>query len=509
MLLIPIDNNSYRYIQSNKYLDEKLNLCSQLEAKVKTVREKMAYTPKEIQEINNAAKQYKIKSAISPAAAHFLKIYTPAKYDDFMLRNQFALDRIKFINKLADLQSSKINVSDEVGKPQSQTVENDLLALLIDEHLYERMKKFGHHFEPGKEPRFRMKRVDNFQDLCKQFPNLADKKIQFFEDQKGDGLEIRIRGHFEDGRYKNISLDSLSKEQLQEILSKNEAGNIDLVHPTKLMNIDELLKEGIFKRDDKTNALYITEGYQYLANGFEFRHHSAWTNLEPIGCLKQPPKEFRMDVLIHKPKNGGLGAQGHASLRISTPSGEIYSVGFLPQGKPGSSDDDEDSKTIFGKFGVITQGAIQSPDHFIFLPKSAYDTETIAFDLKGSDNFHKVIEYIKNLKGNPLDEEGYITASELLFQGTHHNCAVFAKEIADFATKNGASRLSEKPVKFTAQGAKVGLTSFALNAVSKIPKIANQFKASTDLKGTPFENLKVADLYGTPLMPSELPYALS
>lgn len=504
----PVSNtyNPFK-ILANNYLDKKLNLCSELEAKVKSVREKIDYTQQDIKDINSAVKKYKIASEISSITGFFLKILSTDRYNDFIQRNQHALDRIKYINKLAGVHSSRINVSDEVGKPIGQTLENDLLSLLCDEHIFERMKKFGHHFAAGQEPKFRMKRIDNFQDLCNQFPlfSVPGNKLQFFEDQKGDGLEIRIRGRFEDGLYKSYSLDNLTKEQIQDIISNYDPSDIAIVHPTKLMNVDELLKCGVLQRDVNTKALFITEGFQYLGNGFEYRPDSGWQHLEPIGLLKRPPNEFRLEVLVHKPKNGGVKAQGHASLRITTPSGEVFSVGFFPDNKK-SSPTNEDPSSILGEHeeeAKIQQGALMSPDRFIFLPESAYETEIVAFDLKGKENFHKVMDYIDQLKG------GKETPSNLLFQATHHNCAVFAKEVADLAVKNGAVLMTEKPSSYSLKRAGIVFTKFIMNIGINFPGIAKHFKASKDL-GTAFENLKVADLFGrTVFLPADLPYALA
>lgn len=512
-----VNNTSYNLfkILANNYLDKKLNLCSQLEAKVKDVREKINYTTQDIQEINKASNKYKIESIISSITAYFLKIFSPDKYDDYMLRNQYVLDRIKYINKLAGVQSSKINVDAEVGKPLSQTVENDLISLLCDEHIFERMKKFGHHFAPGQEPQFRWKKIDNLQDIFNPVPFntvTLENQINFFEGIKGDGLEIRIRGRFEDGLYKSVPLDGLSKDQIKEIVINNDSKNIDLVKPTKLLNINELLDLGIIQRDDQTNALFVTEGFQYLGNGFEYRPDSGWQHMEPIGKEKNPSKEFKLEVLIHRPKNGDMGAQGHASLRLSTPSGEVYSVGFFPENQKFGPDVDEDPSTLgkYDKDTKIRRGAIQIPDRFIFLPELSFETEKITFDLKGSENFHKVIDYIHKFRGNPVDENGVETSSDLLFQASHHNCAVFAKEIADFAAKNGAKRLTKKPSSFSWKRVKAALTAFVLNVVSNLPGISSHFKASNELKGTPYENLKVTELFGrTVFLPKDLPYALA
>lgn len=505
--------NPFKIIAEN-YLENKLLLCARHESKVKTIREKSFCTAKHIQKINKLSNKYKVESSISSVTAFFLKLLCPEKYDEFMLRNTFAIERVKYINKLASVGSSKVNVDAEVGQPLNRTVENDLISILCDEHVYERMKKFGHRFEEGHEPIFKMKKVDNFQALEKHFPQLCgslDDKVQFLKERDGLGLEIRIKGNFEDGRYKNVPLNGLSADQIRDLISSHNSKDIEIVNTRNLLTIDELIAEGVIFRDVDTNYLHIVEGYQYLEDGFEYRPDSDWEHMEPIGRVKNPPKEFKLDVLIHRPRSGGAEAQGHASLRITTPSGELYSVGFFPENQKFGEDIEEDPSTL-GKYdqdAKIRPGAIQIPDRYIFMPETAFETQEISFDLKGSKNFHQVIEYIQKLKKNPIVEEGAEISADLLFHATHQNCAAFAKEIVEFALENGAERITEKPSLFSLKRAKAAITNFVLSVATTMPGVSKYFKASKGLNGTPYEDLKITELFGRAvLLPADLPYAV-
>jgi|GEM_PF-2662897 len=149
-----------------------------------------------------------------------------------------------------------------------------------------------------------------------------------------------------------------------------------------------------------------------------------------------------------------------------------------------------------------------SPDPFTFLPAHAFETEEISFQLKDDESFHKVMEYIKKLKGNPANA-GNEATSELLFHAMHQNCAAFAKEIADYAIKKtGATKITSKPAKLTLKKMKAMITHFILNIAVNLPGVPGACKGGKELLNTPYANLRPRDLFGkTVLLPADLPYS--
>jgi|GEM_PF-3372883 len=111
-----------------------------------------------------------------------------------------------------------------------------MIDILFNEHVYERMKTYGHLFDQGQEPKFKTRKSDNLYDLSNILKiNSEEKLIEFLNSQRGLGIELTLRGNFSNGIYHTQPLDQIPVNQLCEILKANSPEKIDLVFPIKMI----------------------------------------------------------------------------------------------------------------------------------------------------------------------------------------------------------------------------------------------------------------------------------
>ena len=249
-----------------------------------------------------------------------------------------------------------------------------------------------------------------------------------YEEYKEKEYVIEIKGFFKNGLYQRHAIDTINLEEFKKLILKNDGSfnkeNIQLIHPSKDLTLEELEEIGVLEIDDESLDYEISNDYQYLENGFEFYPEDEWEFLRPMSSTSNPPKNYNLDIIVHsKPGLPGiLGDQGHASVKITTPGGEIYSIGLFPKDLERESDDLS-----------LQNGKLTSPDSYMFLPSHSVEQHQMSYTLPDQHAFHKLVKWIEAMQGYHKDDEDVVTTTNLFYHPTHQSCAAFASELRDYA----------------------------------------------------------------------------
>lgn len=235
-----------------------------------------------------------------------------------------------------------------------------------------------------------------------QFPHLKDEEI-----------ELMAQNIFE--------LRQMQKYQFELLMLLNVLNDPNLIDiPIKklesaLININEAIQPNT---PEKLQNLGV--------NTFPDKI-TTWKNLKPYQHVS-PQENFTVDIIVHSPSDALPGVfeyKAHASIKITTPNGEVYSIGFQPK----------DPSTNF----KLREGKLESPDHFIFMPKKNYHQHTTRYTLPDASSFHELISWIEEIQGTPNDGN-----FPLLYHPTHHNCAAFVKTIRNKVVSLGGKTPAPK-----------------------------------------------------------------
>lgn len=358
----------------------------------------------------------------------FLKIFNFKKYDLLKQETDSFEKETKPINKLL-----KENVDPKFLDAYLNKDKNLLDVVLFNYlHVYEKMSHFGHQLKlnSNQEPVFNVsKKVSlntghNSLDKIEDWNKIKDQLIQ-------KNVKLQCKGEFSQGRYQSYDLTQMSSEELKNLLVVNEEGkwkwnqNISLFS-IKEMTIPELKDQGIIKTYSD-NKEYINSDYTYGENGFE-KKSLEWKDFKPYHHTLNPPKDYTVDIIVHsKPGLPGVfDRQTHASVKITTPNGEIYSIGFYPN----YNEDQPD--------GRLRQGSLRIPDEFQMKPSHSYEQHVMRYSLSDPKKFHELINWIEKSQANRsnLKESGEVF--NLLYHPTHRSCAFFADVVKEKVLELGA-----------------------------------------------------------------------
>ncbi|MBA3603223.1 MAG: hypothetical protein H0W50_06205 [Parachlamydiaceae bacterium] len=344
---------------------------------------------------------------------------------------------MKKIQKLltADVPANKIPIF--LG---GKDLAKNLNKLIFDDHLYERMKAFNHNitFNDSGEITFKFSERTSIddeipEDTLDEIDSPDDYWCELYQDLLNKELSLCIKGEFEDGCYHIYALSEINHEQLKEMIVKEDGTfnkSIQLIHPRKELTLDELEECGILGKDEETGEYFIDCEYQYLENGFTSYFYEDWKFLKPFAYASIPPKDFTIDIIVHSSPGlpGVFSDQGHASVKITTPRGEIYSIGLMPEIA------ERDPYNL-----SLQRGKLLSPDPYIFMPSTSFERHTMSYTLTDPKAFHRLMNWIEALQSHQEDEEtGEIKSCNLFYHPTHQSCASFASTLRHYALKLGA-----------------------------------------------------------------------
>lgn len=293
--------------------------------------------------------------------------------------------------------------------------------LLFNCHIYEKMLYFDHS----------LKEKDGA-PLFKYTKKTSLKRSE--EDQKAvyenKDITLEIKNPSENGLFERIAIKDLSQEAFDKLIKEHE--HIEVIYPTQWLTVEELKDEGVITQGYYKGQIHLSKDYLYLDEGFVKRSQHNWTTLKPTNHTNSPPKDHQLEIIVHCPNQdipGVLSDQGHASIKITTPGGEIYDVGFFPH-------PEFESEAL-----EFEAGALLSPDPFTFYPKHFMNQTVMSYTLnpKAFEEVIKKIESIQNSQDN--DDKTY----HLILK----NCSAFARDIRDTALEHGAQSNTLKARKFS------------------------------------------------------------
>jgi hypothetical protein len=372
----------------------------------------------------------------------------------------------KFFSAKIKLRNAKIAVAKneikELTKFHSIGLKNTSLSgkkflkdLLIENHLFERMHKFGHKFQFSHDgtPVFQFQRMDSLREEIVDDDDLKDDIADFSDEIRGEGVILREKGEFEDGRFHDHNIDQLSNDEILKLLVREGESNVDsfdVVYPIAFLNKEQLVDEGIVieeetedlsKEDAENSTSYLlSDDYQYLENGFVRQPPEIWRVMRPYKHVENPKGQFVLDIFADGSVNG-LGVfsgQGHASIELTTPNGEVSSCGLYPN----------DTEVDLYDFS-LQKGVLISPEPCRFKPKHAQKSFKTSYVLPNHEAYHKLMKRIETLQGTYETEEGETIGCNTFYQATHHNCATFANEIRTYAEELGAKHISSSETRST------------------------------------------------------------
>ena len=467
---------SFFFKEKNSSIDALLSLIDKIQ--VERIDDKS---------LNEVSVTYIRNARANHVSRFMLKIFFPEQ-------SRFIDDKIAF----AKYGMKYLKKFHSVGLNYTSLSGNKFLSdLLIENHLFERMHKFGHKFKFSHDgtPLFRFQRIDFLREEIVDDNDLEDDITDFIDEMRGQGVILREKGEFEDGRFHDHSIDKLSNDKILELLVREGASNVDsfyVVHPIEFLSRDQLVDEEIinlcpieekgedrYEKGRENSTYFLTDDYQYLENGFVRQAPEIWRVMKPYKHVENPTGQFVLDIFADGSPNG-LGiftGQGHASIELTTPNGEVSSCGLYP------NDTELDPYDL-----SLQKGLLVSPEPCRFKPKHAQKSFKTSYVLPNHEAYHKLMKRIETLQGTYETEEGETIGCNTFYQATHHNCATFANEIRTYAEELGAKLISSSETSSTISKIWTKTKKFFLNLALQAPFKRKSFKIDrgVDIDGYEF-----------------------
>jgi hypothetical protein len=386
---------------------------------------------------------------------------------------------LKNLNKLLNIDTpfailSHINI--QTFDKQSASL-SPAYSILFIGRIYEKMLYYNHNLnEKDGEPLFRYTKREpfysfSFEDFFSDENSSLNRKDKFKERLTNKELSIEFKVDNEHGRFIRKKISEISENELDEILRQDP--NCEIVYPTKELTIEELYKEGVIK--EQNGIYYISTNFSYLDEGFVSQSSTEWTELKPTNHVNPPPDTHQLEIVIYSKNElpGIFSKQGHASIKLTTPNGEVYDVGFYPK-------KEQDIQ--------FEEGLFISPDPFTFAPKEVQHRHILKYSLT-ADAFKKIIQKIEDVKNE--------TRQDLEYHPILKNCAAFARDIRDTALEHNATNITLNAKKFS------WVKKASLHPLLKITEfialnfLTNDFSEpeKKDLTKHKFKNLKSEGIY--------------
>jgi hypothetical protein len=338
---------------------------------------------------------------------------------------------LKNLNKLLNIDapfSILSHIKIQAFNKQSASL-SPAYSILFTSRIYEKMLYYNHNLnEKDGEPLFRYTKKEPFysfssEDFFSAEDSSLTRESKFKERFTNKELSIEFKVDNNQGRFIRKKMSEISENELDDILRKDP--NCEIVYPTKELTAEELFEEGVIKQQN--DIYYISNNFTYLDEGFVSQSSTNWTELKPTNHINPPPDTHQLEIVVYSKHElpGIFSKQGHASIKLTTPSGEVYDVGFYPK-------KEQDIQ--------FEEGLFISPDPFTFAPKEVQHRHILKYSLT-ADAFKKIIQKIEEIKNE--------TSQDLEYHPILKNCAAFARDIRDTALKLDASNITLNAKKFS------------------------------------------------------------
>lgn len=316
--------------------------------------------------------------------------------------------------------SSELNIATLVAESEQ--------ALSLDRYLFEKMAYFGHPLQFNEKGELLLtftshrsiaEDVTSYGTPEQQIRNMLPRWQQ-------QGTSIMIRGQFEEGCYRSLEVsDATTVDELLPLLVDDNGryrSGVHLISPPQHLTVDAIRKQQDAVASAAADRRLPPPRFVYSTDGF-INYGSTLNNALPIEWIPESD-DFRCELIVHE-KSGGGARQTHVSLKIKTPSGEVYSFGFEPSEELWES----------GKSAIFQSraGKIQVPDPRIFFPRNLYTQHSLNYSIPDAESFHKLMAWLEAVQSGQGDEGN----TALVYHGIYSNCATFGRAVRDFVLQNG------------------------------------------------------------------------
>lgn len=298
--------------------------------------------------------------------------------------------------------------------------------LLFKEYMFERMKYY--QLPPIEQNGQLTFAYQNTYSLEEQVQSSGESLKETFERCQEDGDTFLIRQKTTKGCHLKIPAKNLTFKVFLEYCYQPIPGgkllnllNVKIMESTEFLSTEELVKNKMFFFNKEKDRFEIDNNVDFLDGGFQSVQDINDTHfLEPFSHLPSNGK-FYLDVIVHSNKEPGIfWNQGHASIRLTSSNGLVYSAG-----KVYNELENEDHLISIG------DTSFNSPDVYEFIPKQSYEKRIRRYEILNAIDFHKLFDYVEEQIQDASD-----LTSKSIYHGVKENCAHFCKDIVTFSTKN-------------------------------------------------------------------------
>ncbi len=365
--------------------------------------------------------------------------------------------------------------SEKLGFDYEVIVENRIDDLLFDEHIYERLRFFGENLK------FREISEDEYFDSFYKGSFFGKRELLLpYQDvislREVSDDEKKIAALYRKAIRKNYTLMSendskqgrFNRQSVRKTVSfeafttfcknaKNIYSESYLISPTQYASPEELKELRLLRREESSDKYSLPANTEFVEGGFRRMTHSL-----PFRHEKSD-KKFYMDVVVYTEGKGGvIFDEGHASLMLTSPSGEVYSFGLF----------DESDSSFYN---------IEAPDVYTFVPR--HKKRIKRYEIANVHDFREILHYI--------DAEVKISEKNgIAYDALTRNCAHFCSRVVQFA-KNNCEIVKESTLISTLDKAYVKSKIIFLQILIFLAKIWQSLGFTIPNKGKPIDFNKI------------------
>jgi len=316
--------------------------------------------------------------------------------------------------------------------------ENSVESLLFEDHVFEHVMHLQGEkpFQSGNKIFFPFQQTEHLNDaeisddaeLQTYFEKIQAKKCQLWVKTEG-------KAHF------RIDADTIDFETFKTYLHANyneemgfeelDLSYISVIYPTEYLDTAGLVAKRVIHFVQGSGYRINKDEYCYLKSGFRSYKRSNITTLEPYKHIENHDGNYYLDVVVRSTSAPSLlnALTQHASFRLTSSLGEVYSVGIA---NPGENDIE-----------------IHSPDFLEFYPQTSCQEYVKRYQINGEKEFEILVAHIqiKMLQWSyPLP-----TNPQAYYHKIRQNCAHFCENVISYAKETELITPTEDTAPITKQ----------------------------------------------------------
>lgn len=249
--------------------------------------------------------------------------------------------------------------------------------------------------------------VENRIDLDKIIYDASTLKT-LFEEHKREHSRVLYRHIDKEGMLEELSMKEMSFESFKQLVLKHGLNNVVFQTKTDHYTLRRLSEFGVL--ENTRNGYELGENFEYTGLGFQSKHRlGAFSKrIQPIDKLKTHDGKYYLEVCSSVPKIGHIFDQGHASIKLISSQGHVFSLGVYP----------DETRRQVGDFDA-TAGKVNTKDAFTTYSPLKFNHKSTRLELPSEADFLRLKTFIENKIESPGE-----------FQILNRNCARFARDVA-------------------------------------------------------------------------------